>query len=372
MSWNSLTGLEREKKILQKAILENRVAGSYCFLGSDGIGKDGLALEFAKTVNCYEPIIYEDSIEACDNCKSCKMASQLSHPGIQYIFSLPTEKMTDEQFSAMKEQINLKAHDIYHKINIPKADKINIALVREVKKNLAFSSAKNGRRFIIVSNADQMNIEAANAFLKTLEEPQSNTTIIITSSKREKLLPTILSRCQQIFCNVLPNDGIAKYLMAKHAKSESEANLIAAISQGSVTKAMEYLDDDIKNLRTFVVDTLRVSLKKINYRADLLDSIDKILERKDRKLNITFLNLLLFWMRDVYSIIMLKNTENVVNIDFVDRMVNFANGFPQAKYQEAFANIENSISKLNQNVAPKLVYLSLFIELRRIFINLNY
>ena len=395
MAWNEIIGLEREKKILQKALLEGRLAGAYCFLGIEGIGKDAVALELAKTANCYEPIISKNgeiidkenfskihytvaelndiTITACDKCKSCKMAKSFSHPNIQYVFALPAEaQMTDEHFTAIKEQLALKIADKYHQISIPNAKQIHISLIRTIKKNISLSSAKKGRRFIIISNGDLMNTEAANAFLKTLEEPQLNTTIIITSSKKEKLLQTILSRCQQIFFEPLSNEEIAKYLVENEQKNETQSKLIAAFAQGSITKALEYFDDDMHSMRSEVVDILRIALKRKNYRIELLNAIEKLLEKKDKKIYVVFLNLLLVWIRDVYTISKVQNTDLVINTDLEDRILKFHNGFPNVDLLKALSIIESSINRIEYNIDPKLALISLFIELRKIFLKTEY
>ena len=395
MAWNEIIGLEKEKKLLQKALLEERLAGAYCFLGIEGIGKDAVALELAKTANCYEPIISKNNeiinkenfakthytikelneitITACDKCKSCKMANSFVHPNIQYVFALPADtQMTDEHFAAIKEQFAMKITDKYHQISIPNAKQIHISLIRTIKKNISLSSSKKGRRFIIISNGDLMNTEAANAFLKTLEEPQLNTTIIITSSKKEKLLQTILSRCQQIFFEPLSNAEIAKYLIENEQKDEVQSKLIAAFAQGSITRALEYFDDDMHTMRSEVVDILRIALKRKTYRIELLNAIEKLLEKKDKKIYVIFLNLLLVWIRDVYTISRMQNTDLVINADLSERMLKFYNGFPNADLQKALLIIESSINRIEYNIDPKLTLISLFVELRNIFLKTEY
>ena len=378
MAWKQIIGLEKEKQLLQKALIAKRLASAYCFLGIEGIGKDAMALELAKTTNCYAPITSFDdlsnqTISACDSCKSCKMANSFSHPNIQYIFAMPSEdKMTDEQLIAIREQIALKISDKYHKINVPNAKQINIALIRKIKKSAVLSSANKGRNFIIISNGDSMNTEAANAFLKTLEEPQPNTTIIITSSKKEKLLQTILSRCQQIYFNPIHNEEIVKYLISQHNKNEAESRLIATFAQGSILKAIENFDDDMNLLRSEAVDILRVAFKRKLYRIELLESIDNLLSKKDKKHYSLFLNLLLIWFRDVYTIAVLKNNELIVNVDLFERMLKFHNGFPDVDLNKAISFIEEAINKIEYNIDPKLVFISLFIELRRVFLNIDF
>ena len=216
MAWNAIIGQEKVKNLLQKAIIDNRIANSYCFWGLDGIGKDALAIEFAKSANCINPIIYGNTIQACDSCSSCKEITNLQSQSLEIIFSLPAgktpdghsddpiAKLSDEQIDLIQEQIALKAENPYHKISIPNANQIKISSIRGLKKKLTLTSGSRGRRFVIISNADEMNSESANSFLKTLEEPHDNITIILTTSRPDTILPTILSRCQQVRCQPLP------------------------------------------------------------------------------------------------------------------------------------------------------------------------
>ncbi|MDR0927792.1 MAG: hypothetical protein LBO69_08520 [Ignavibacteria bacterium] len=379
---NNIIGLYHERRLLEKAILDNRLAGAYCFLGIEGVGKDAMAIEVAKVTNCYEPIITTEvdeqnneyqSIAACEHCKSCKMANSLSHPNIQFIYSIPGgDKLSDEQHSAIKEEIKLKVEDKYHKMVIPNAKYINIQQIRDIKKRASLSTVSYGRRFIIISNGEQMNTEAANAFLKTLEEPQPDTTIIITSSKKEQLLQTILSRCQQIYFSPIPFDDMVTYLSSKHNKSNVEARLIATFAQGSISNALNFFDDSINSMRSQAVDTLRSALHRKEYRIELTNAIDNILKSKDKKMFGLFLNLLLIWVRDVYSIAVLRNTELVINLDLAERMVKFHNGYPDANLLNAISKIEQAIGRIERNVDPKMTFTALFIELRRIFLQIDY
>jgi DNA polymerase-3 subunit delta' len=97
LSWNSIIGQENQKQILQNSIIKNRVHNSYLFYGIEGVGKTAVAVEFAKVLNCQNPIINESSISACDNCSSCKQFASLIHPNVNVIFSLPTPKSEDSK-----------------------------------------------------------------------------------------------------------------------------------------------------------------------------------------------------------------------------------------------------------------------------------
>lgn len=384
MSWNSILACEREKKILQKSILENRVPNSYCLWGIEGIGKEALAIEFAKTVNCLSPIKTKDTISACDECRSCKQITNLSHPNLQLIFSLPAGKTGDpktdsamgglpeDKIDEIKEQLALKAADPYHKISLANANQIKIASIREIKKNLSMSANSSGRRVVIIIRGEEMTSESANAFLKTLEEPHENITIFIVTSNKEALISTILSRCQKIHVSPIPDDILSEAIASKFAKTEAEAKIIAAFAQGSYTRALDSLQDNVQTLRTEAVEILRGSLKKNVYRTELLSFTDKMVDAKDKNKIDVFLKIMLFWMRDVLAVAATKSSEGIINIDQIDRISKFAELFANADISKAVMEIESAIQKIRRNVNPQLSLLTMFINLRRIFLGIDY
>ncbi|MES2764293.1 MAG: hypothetical protein V4642_00360 [Bacteroidota bacterium] len=381
MSWNNIIGQRRAKNILQRAIIENRVAHAYCFLGIEGIGKDALAIEFAKTVNCEKPLQTETTVDACGVCKSCLQAASLQHPNIRLLFSLPAGKsgsakdddspflkMSDDQIRAIQEQMALKAEDPYHNITIPNASQIRIAAVRDVKKSITMSASQSGRRVVIISEADEMTAEAANAFLKTLEEPNANITLIMTSSKKGQLLQTILSRCQQINCDPLTDDEVTEALVAlKHIPAE-EAKLVASFAQGSFSKALEFLDEDMRQLRQDVVDLLRTALKPRGYRSELLHQLGNFAGEKDRTKVEMMLTLLMMWVRDAYSLAMTNNPAHLVNGDQQETFERFNVRFGKTDFPGVLKAIEEAIMHIKRNVHIQLALLTLCISCRRYFL----
>ena len=377
MSWNNIIGQERAKKILQRAILENKIPHAYCFWGLEGIGKDALAIEFARTVNCLAPIRTADTIDACGRCKSCVQSSSLQHPNIRLVFSLPSSgsnedsplmKLSDEQIQLIQEQIAQKAENPYHNISIPKATQILISVMRDLKKNLTMSAAQGGRRVIIISEAHEMRMEAANTFLKTLEEPHDDITFILTSSHREQLLDTIVSRCQQIQCDPLSDQEIAGALIENFSVDPAEARLIASFAQGSYSKATEFLDEDMKQLRNDIVDLLRTSLKSGAYRIELLRRLGSFSEQKDRSRVELMLSLLLLWLRDAYALAVTNKSSAVINGDQIETLEKFVSRFGRADYPEILQQIEHSITLVRRNVQLQLILMTVFLTCRRVFL----
>lgn len=376
MSWSSIIGQQRVKNVLQRTIAEQRIAHAYCLWGPEGIGKDALALEFAKTLNCEHPQHHGSTTEACGTCKSCIQADSIQHPNIQFIFSLPAAKsddgksgspilkLTDDQIRLIQEQLKLKAENPYHNITIPNATQIRIAAIRDIKRNVSMSATQRGRRFVIISEADAMNQEAANAFLKTLEEPNANTTIILTTSRRDQLLSTILSRCQQIRCDALTDTDIAQALHERLGIAPEEAALIARLADGSYAKACELLDDDLTELRSDVVSLLRAILKQRNYILNLTHHIELVTGDKNRNRIEKMLILLLLWIRDAYALSVSSNNDVIINIDQLADLQNFVRNFSHAPLDSAAASIERAIALVRRNVDIHLLLTTLALELR--------
>lgn len=375
MAWKNIISQKRVKKILQKAFIENRIAHSYCFWGDEGIGKEAVAIEFSKLLNCKSPIIDSNTAEACDECSSCHKVNHLQHPNIQLIFSLPTgmsienihspdSKEDDELIDAIKKELELKSKDIYHKISLPNASQIRINTIRELKRKLSLSQVQSGRRCIIILKAEEMTTEAANAFLKSLEEPNPDITFILTTSKIQALLPTILSRCQQLKFDPISDKDIVEMLCSKYNQDIEDARLIAEFARGSISQALDYLDSDMKSMRENVITSLRLALKKKNFRNELYDNLELILKSNDKHKYEIFILLVILWLRDAFTIISTGKNKNIVNLDQMESISRFAQNFGTKNIIKCIEIAEKHFAQIRKNVQPQLVLMSLFISLR--------
>jgi len=380
MSWYKIAGHDKTKKILQNSIINERVGHAYCFTGIEGIGKDALAIQFAKVINCDDPIKDDNFIDSCDSCHSCKAFENLSHPNIELIFSLPAgksgdtkgdtayDKLSAEQIEIIKEEIEHKAKNPYLPIQIPNATQIKISSIRDVKQKLSLSSFNGKRRFVIVLKADEMNVEAENAFLKTLEEPQESITIILITSKPESLLQTIISRCQQIVVPPLDDNQIIRKLIIENNSNDVDAKIAARFAQGSYLKAVEYLSEENRTLRNEIVNILRICLKKQKFREELVQHIEVFLKNKDKNQINRVLQMLMFWLNDVNIIKITGRTENIVNSDDLQTIEKFYKAFGKKEIPAAINEIEQFVNMIYRNVNINLILITLFIKIRRIFI----
>lgn len=356
--------------MLQRSIVGNRIPHALLLTGPRGIGKAAIAIAFAKTVNCSNPIVTDTTYDACDVCPSCIRAAKLHHSNIQIVTATPAVKAgtAEEPASTVSEELlevyESLAADPYVPTRIEQATQIRIGQIRTLKKSLALSAAEEGRRVVIILDAEDMTAEASNAFLKTLEEPHDNVSLLLCTSHRERLLPTIMSRCQELTCSPISDQLIARSLVEKGMCTEAEAVLIASFSEGSMSVAYSFVSEDMAQLREQAVDLLRQSLKGRGYRSAIVDSVQKNCDAKNRKGAVTMLSLMALWLRDAAVISASNETPNIVNGDQLEPLKKFVAAFPNANYSACVKALEQSATDIYRNVSVHLVFITALLRIR--------
>jgi DNA polymerase-3 subunit delta' len=217
LRFQQIYGHKKPLAILKSAMAANRVAHAYLFYGKEGVGKKTVASVFARALNC------PAADPPCDVCPSCLKAEHKNHPNI-------IEIVAEGQF-------------------------IKIAAVREIMATMAFRP-EDGKRVFILQDADKMNAPAANALLKTLEEPSADNVLILTSARPHALPVTILSRCQALRFAPLQKTEVASFLREQQGFGEAEADAIAAASLGSIGDAIEMKKEDYMTVRNGILKRL--------------------------------------------------------------------------------------------------------------------
>ena len=365
MIWPRVIGQERVKRILLSGIKTARLAHAYLFYGNNGVGKDAMALEFARVLHCER-----GAEEACGQCISCVRMNALEHPDVKLVVALPVGKgeksddgplvkLGEAEVRTIQEQLRLKGENPYHRVSIPKANIIKINSIREIRRESSMSTFGKGRRVCIISHADEMGEEASNTILKTLEEPSGSTMLILTTSHRENLLPTIVSRCQGVRFDSLTEEQIKAALIERDGVEMQQAGLVARIANGSYTRALDLLEEDILSQRQEVVTFIRLLLG--SNVVTLTEDIERLAAPRDREAILKFLSLMLIWFRDA---MVLVQGGKVINIDQKDDLQRFVAKFPDANLVQAVNDVERTISLVERNVYIMLALLQLAIKLR--------
>jgi DNA polymerase III subunit delta' len=358
--WPRVIGQARVKSLLLSAIRSNRLAHAYLFYGPEGVGKDAMGLEIARMLHCEQG---DDT--ACGICASCVKMDSLHHPDVHLITALPVgkgedrddgplDKLTAGELEEIRTELAKKGSDPYYAISITRAGSIKINSIREIRREVPLSTLGRQRRVYVISNADEMGTEAANMLLKTLEEPPPQTMFILTTAHREALPQTIVSRCQQVRFDPITEPDLQSALMDRKGVDEAQALLVARLSDGSYSWALDLLEKDLMQERVDVVDFVSNTLG--SRHIEVGDIIERITSERDRARVVRFLHLMLIWMRDA---MVLARGGSVINVDQSERLSKFVAVFPRANLSAAMADIEHAISLVERNVYINLVLYSL-------------
>jgi DNA polymerase-3 subunit delta' len=365
--WDQIIGQRRIKNLLRSAVERGRVAHAYLFYGEEGVGMDAMAIEFARVLNCER-----GGVDACGSCSSCKRFDNLQHPNLRLIFALPRGKgerndespinaLTDPEVKLIQDQLRRKAQNLYHRIEVPKGNEIRINSIRELRRDASLSAFAEGWKVFIILEAERMNDEASNALLKTLEEPTPKTVLVLTTSKRERLLPTILSRCQPVKFDSLPSEDIRDALIARHSVRMEHAQLVATLANGSFSRAIALLGADISESRDAVVEFVRNALG--NRASKLFEQIEELAARYDRPAMERWLSLMLVWFRDAEAI-RLGTSNGIVNVDQLEPLRGFVKNLPNADHTRMISSVEEAIALVGRNVYLPLVLANLAYRLK--------
>lgn len=199
MTFASIIGHDQQKEILRRALNSDRLAHAYLFEGPEGIGKRLMALALARALVCRTG-------DGCGDCPSCRKIDHNNHPDLHL---LDAEGAT-----------------------------IKIDQVRRLQKELSLRPLESEYKICLIDGAEWMNPAAGNALLKTLEEPQGKTLMILLTAHPETLLNTIRSRCQRLPFRRLSQNRLAEILESRLELGEVEAKVLAALSEGSFKKAL--------------------------------------------------------------------------------------------------------------------------------------
>src|SRR5688572_6352736 len=181
-------GHERPVAYLRRGAAANRLAHAFVFTGPSGIGKRMVARALALGLHCEQA-----PFDACGDCNACHTITAGTHPDVRVVDG-PAEGKRD----------------------------ISIEQVRELQRELGFRSLSGHPKVGIVDEAQQLTQQAQNALLKTLEEPNGASALVLVTTQASALLPTILSRCQRLSFAPLPTADVVAILEA-HGRPRADA-----------------------------------------------------------------------------------------------------------------------------------------------------
>lgn len=225
MSWHSIRGHDAVVASLKRSLARGRFPHALLFVGPEGVGKRTFALKLAQALLCERAA--ESDFEPCEACPSCLQVQAGNHPDV-----LQVERPPDK-------------HDL------------PIAVIRDLCLDLGLKPMKGKRKVAIVNDADDLNDEAANAFLKTLEEPPPGSILVLIATSAEAQLETILSRCRVVRFDPLSETELTAVLLEQGVTADPvEAARLAKLGEGSVSRAQGLASPAVESFRRDLLDAL--------------------------------------------------------------------------------------------------------------------
>jgi DNA polymerase-3 subunit delta' len=224
LAWQRIHGHDALVEGFTRAVRRGRLAHAYLFTGPAGVGKRLFALELAKALLCENAA--EGSLQACDRCPSCVLVEAGTHP------------------------------DFYTAVRPSESLEFPIALMRELCQGFSLKSARGRGKVVLIDDADDLNPESANCFLKTLEEPPPRSVLILIGSTPDRQLQTIVSRCQVIRFAPLPPQVVDALLQEQGIEDAALRARLVRLSAGSPGLARELADPALWDFRRTLLDGL--------------------------------------------------------------------------------------------------------------------
>ena len=348
-----------QKKILA-SLRQDRLPHAYLFYGPQGSGKEALAIKLAQLQNCEK-----NAFQICSSCGQCAKIEAFQHPDVKFIFPTPAESnITDKELMGALQE---KAQNPYRRIDFSGKNLfIGIDTIRELKLEARFKLYEGKKKIYIISEADTMRTEAANAILKLLEEPPANLMLILTTSNIYKILPTIKSRCQLMRFKPMSGDEIQEIMQRYHPNVDRDRlRLIIRLSGYNIKAAFDFLDMDVLAMRETALEFLR-KLSLIHRSQELMQIIEPLGRKGSRGETRLVLWFLLLWFQDVLHL-RNQNGDELLNFDLRDRVEKFIDYAPDADLQKIVWEIENAIKDLDdvRNFNPVLILINLAIKLNQ-------
>jgi len=243
MPFTDLQGQAPASTALRRAYQQGRLHHALLFHGPEGVGKRLAARSLTQLLLCTAPLTLEDGLpDACGRCHACERALRAFDPREQVVH--PDLHFLEREGARLAQAEALRGEES----GGGKVKKtISVDQVRQLQKSLSYSAYEGGKRVVYIEDADLLQVQAANAFLKTLEEPSEGLHFILTARQPNSVLNTILSRCQQLRFAPLPSELIRALLLKQRGGlqlSDRAAQTLAQLSAGSMAEARHWLTLD--------------------------------------------------------------------------------------------------------------------------------
>ena len=372
-----LLGQPDVSAFLRGIVSRGRYANAYLFHGPSGVGKCTAALAFARAVLCERvhgaaavdtgPSLFgdapaeafaRDGDDACGECRGCRLSGQLLHPDLQFLFPLSGEEKTLE--TTVVETLQAMRDDPLYVFQYEKAASIRISQTRELLAELGYRPHTASRRVVIVRDCDRMREDQFSALLKSVEEPGASTIWVLTTARLSRVPVTIRSRCQRVRFAPLSEPLIRGVLQDLAEVEEKDARMLAALSGGSLARALAMRDADPGMLEQRDAALALLSPAMSGDVGSLWAAIQKTTSfgkagRERLRQTLEFHQL---WLRDILRLRYGAGVEQLVNRDQVKTLEQLATRIDAGEVRRRLMVLEEALRSIDGNISADLTLFS--------------
>lgn len=322
-----VVGHEWAAELLQSSLAADRLTHALLLSGPAQIGKTTLARSVAAALLC------QSAARPCGQCRSCRLVAHDTHPDVRLVRA--------ETGKGGREGV------------------LKIDQIRELQREAALAPMEGQHKVFILRELERANLPAANALLKTLEEPPSQVVLLLTSARPHALLPTIVSRCQVLQLRPLPMSLVAAALVDRWHADAQQAALLARLSEGRLGWAVQRLTDGkswqerARRLADVQALTGQGRVPRLAYAEALSRSPDAVLPT---------LALWASWWRDLL-LVQIGCQAHVNNIDLTSELTAQAGRYSPHHVQHFLARLQAAPVQMSQNVNARLLLETVLLHL---------
>ncbi len=345
---------DRVKTFFSSVLQHDRLAHAYLFHGAAGSGQTAFAFELARVLNCSG-----EGNKPCGQCPSCLKIARLNHPDVKYVFPA-TGKIYDSPRQLLELQKQKAAHPfkalpVSGYLNIP------ISAIRALKEEAKYAPYEAVYRVFIVEGIEYMSREAANSFLKLLEEPPEKMVIILITGDINNVLDTIRSRCQPVYFPALPEEAIRQIVSREFPDSPVSTGLIRAKSH-NIEHILETLEKEAPSYEEQASDFLRAAIRSDWVK--LNEIIDSLIQKKDKHITDRFYETLTQWLADAFHLRHLADEAELYLENQRAAGEKFAGHYDHLDYKALITLIERHQAMMKQNARPDMTLSHLAMQIK--------
>lgn len=276
MNFSQIPGQKEIIGKLLRSVKEERVSHAQLFTGPEGCGSMALALAYAKLISCENRTEHD----SCGTCKSCVKYEKMIHPDLHFVFPVikgkkDTDPVSDNYIEEWRDFVKKSPYFTINNwldsIEVGNAQGMIFASeASEIIKKLSLKTFESDFKIMIIWLPEKMHQASANKLLKMIEEPPEKTLFLLVSEEVDKVIPTILSRCQLVKIPSFSNSDIEKYLVQRFSIAADKAADISRVSNGNITRAIELCENEDSSMAN--LDRFK-SLMRFAWKRDIISII---------------------------------------------------------------------------------------------------